>query len=80
MPDIWKELWNLKIPGKVKLFAWRSCQNLLPTRDDLFKRKVIQDPSCPSCGLEVETVIHSLWSCPAAEDVWGRSFFLFSKV
>lgn len=62
MPDIWKDLWNLKISGKVKLFAWRACQNLLHIRDNLYKRKVIQDPYCPCCSLEVETVIHSLWS------------------
>jgi hypothetical protein len=79
MPDIWKDLWNLKILGKVKLFAWRDCQNLLPTRDNLYKRKVIQDPSCPCRSLEVETVIHSLWSCPAAEDVWGDHFSCFQK-
>jgi hypothetical protein len=40
---------------------------------------VIQDPSCPCCSLAVETVIHSLWSCPAAEDVWGDHFSCFKK-
>jgi hypothetical protein len=79
MPDIWRDLWNLKIPSKVKLFAWRACQNLLPTRDNLYKRKVIQDPVCPCCGLEVETIIHSLWSCSAAKDVWGDNLSCFQK-
>jgi hypothetical protein len=63
----------------VKLFAWRACQNLLPTRDNLYKRKVIQDPICPCCGLEVETVIYSLWSCPTAKDVWGDNLSCFQK-
>jgi hypothetical protein len=79
MPDIWRDLWNLKIPGKVKLFAWRACQNLLPTRDNLYKRKVIQDPICPCCGLEVETIIHSLRSYSAAQDVWGDNLSCFQK-
>jgi hypothetical protein len=63
----------------VKLFAWRACQNLLPTRDNLYKRKVIQDPSCPCCSYAIETVIHSLWSCPATEDAWGDHFSCFKK-
>jgi hypothetical protein len=79
MLDIWRDLWNLKIPSKVKLFAWRACQNLLPTRDNLYKRKVIQDPICPCCGLEVEIVIYSLWSCPTAKNVWGDNLSCFQK-
>jgi hypothetical protein len=78
-PDIWKDLWSLKVPGKVKMFAWRACQNLLPTRENLYIRKVIQDPSCPCCGLAVENVIHCLWSCPAAGDVWGDYRSCFHK-
>jgi hypothetical protein len=34
---------------------WRACQNILPTKDNLVKRKIIQDPLCPICGLEPET-------------------------
>jgi hypothetical protein len=79
LPDIWKDLWNLKVPGKVKMFAWRACQNLLPTRENLCRRRVIQDPSCPCCGLAVESVIHCLWSCPAASDVWGDLLSCFQK-
>jgi hypothetical protein len=79
LPDIWKDLWNLKVPGKVKMFAWRACQNLLPTRENLCRRRVIQDPSCPCCGLAVESVIHCLWSCPAASDVWGDLRSCFQK-
>jgi len=78
-PAIWRDLWSLKVPGKVKLFAWRACQNLLPTKENLCKRKVIQDPSCPCCGLAVENVIHCLWSCPAAGDVWGDHLSCFHK-
>lgn len=36
----------------------------------LFKKKVTDDPLCPICSLEVETVGHALWHCPSARDVW----------
>ena len=37
---------------------WRACQNILPTKDNLVKRKIIQDPLYPICGLEPETSFH----------------------
>lgn len=79
LPDIWKDLWSLKVLGRVKMFAWRACQNLLPTRENLCRRKVIKDPYCPCCGIVVENVIHCLWSCPAAGDVWGDYRSCFHK-
>ena len=42
----------------------------LPSRVNLVKRKVQCDPVYPNCGLEQETIIHALWSCPALAEVW----------
>jgi ribonuclease HI len=58
---------------------WRACQDILPTRDKLFRRKVISDPSCPICGLEAETIIHILWQCPSAQDVWSEGCIKVQK-
>ena len=30
---LWKNLWRLKLPAKVKIFAWRACVNGLPTNE-----------------------------------------------
>ncbi len=30
--DVWGYLWNLQIPNSVKLFLWRACNDILPTR------------------------------------------------
>ncbi|XP_042952129.1 uncharacterized protein LOC122289215 [Carya illinoinensis] len=27
---------------------------------------------CPICGTEVESIMHVLWECPAANDIWGQ--------
>ena len=56
-------LWKMKVPNKLKTFAWRACTNSLPTLDNLVKRKIVSSPICPMCKREPETVIHTLWSC-----------------
>jgi hypothetical protein len=62
---------------------WRACHNLLPTllptKDNLLRRKVGSDPNCPVCGLEAETVYHVLWGCPTTRDVWGASDRCFQE-
>jgi ribonuclease HI len=76
---LWKRIWSLSIPNTAKNFFWRACQNVLPTKDALMRRKVVKDPYCPICENEPETVLHALWDCPAARDVWGSSKRIFQK-
>jgi hypothetical protein len=57
---IWKGIWSPNIPNVVKTFMWRACQNLLPTKANLAKRKIITNSSRPICGLENETTSHIL--------------------
>jgi hypothetical protein len=68
---IWKTMWKLKGPNTEKHFIWRACHDILPTRENLIMRKIVSDPFCPICGLEVETVSHILWECSSTMDVWG---------
>lgn len=70
MHKIWKRIWKIKGQKMVKTFIWQACSNILPTKENLFKRKVTTDSLYPICQLEVELVRHALWSCPAAQDVW----------
>jgi hypothetical protein len=63
-------IWNLKIPNAVKMFMWRACHDLLPTKQNLLLQGVISDDLCPFCLQEVETVKYILWSCPSTQDVW----------
>jgi len=51
----------------------------LPTRANLFKRRVVEDPLCQCCKQEEETIIHVLWTCPVAVDVWGSGPKIFQK-
>ncbi|XP_059442059.1 uncharacterized protein LOC132174415 [Corylus avellana] len=69
---LWKAIWNNGVPRPVKTFLWKACNNIFPTKENLFKKHVTLDPPCPICSLEGETVGHILWSCPSAHDVWNE--------
>ena len=68
---VWQKIWKLGVPNKIKLFGWCACQEILPTRVNLAKRKIIEDNLCQCCGREPETEAHILWECGAAQDVWA---------
>lgn len=44
--------------------------NTLPTRVNLYKRRIIDDPMFPLCKSEEESVSHALRSCLAIRNVW----------
>lgn len=68
----WKDIWNLKIPLKVKHFVWRAVRDCLPTKDRLIIKKVEVDSACPVCNLNEETVLHLLIQCPIAQLCWQK--------
>ena len=41
---LWRKLWRLNVPPKVRMFLWRACSNVLPTRENLHRRRVQVDP------------------------------------
>jgi hypothetical protein len=43
------------------------------------RKKVVKEPYCPICEKEPETVLHALWACPAAADIWGNCKRIFQK-
>ncbi|XP_042942878.1 uncharacterized protein LOC122277061 [Carya illinoinensis] len=49
---------------------WKVGNDLLATKWNIFKRKILDDPLCPICQIDTETVMHLLWQCPAANAVW----------
>jgi hypothetical protein len=77
--EVWKAIWSLEVPNSMKLFMWKACNDLLPTKANLFHRRVVEAKSCPCCTIEDETTLHALWSCPAARDVWGGHLSCFQK-
>ena len=55
-----KKIWNLKIPCKIWMFAWRACMNGLLTRLNLSRKGVNINPICLIYDQEMETTTHAL--------------------
>ena len=43
------------------------------------RKRIVDEPLCPICVLEGETIFHAIWDCPASRDVWGASLRIFQK-
>ena len=54
----WHTLLSLNVPPKLKIFAWRACRNILPTKVNHCHRGVIEDATCEACRLGEETSGH----------------------
>ena len=71
---LWKGVWKLKVPGKIKHFLWKAYTNSLPTKVNLMKRTIIQENVCLLCSDHLEDVKHALWGCSKIHQVWQRRF------
>lgn len=52
------------------MFVWKTFNNCLPTKGNIFKRIVVDNPLHPICEKEFEISCYVVWNCPAAVDVW----------
>lgn len=55
----WKNLWNLNIAPKVKIFLWRATNNCLPTKDLLRVKQVAVNEIFPVCNVAPESISYS---------------------
>ena len=60
---IWKGIWSLKVPNRVKTLIWRAGIDSLPSKANLMKLKEICNGLCLECKLESESFFHALWAC-----------------
>uniref|UniRef100_A0A2N9EZP7 RNase H type-1 domain-containing protein n=1 Tax=Fagus sylvatica TaxID=28930 RepID=A0A2N9EZP7_FAGSY len=49
---------------------WRASNNALPVNTNLAHRHIQVDTTCAECQSYPETIIHVLWSCMFASQVW----------
>lgn len=77
--SFWWKIWNLHIPNKIKLFIWRACQDILPTKANLCHIHVLDSPTCETCNVAPEIVGHLLWDCPFTKKVWSTSDIPFDS-
>ena len=62
LKPLWNKIWGLNVLAKVKNLAWCACQNSLPTKTNMMKRKVVVGSVCDICKLQQEdtcTIVQS---------------------
>ncbi|KAK7258625.1 hypothetical protein RIF29_24206 [Crotalaria pallida] len=69
----WKKLWSAPAIPRTKELVWRACNGIVPVKELLRHRRIINDDICPCCGLEVETIYHELVSCEDVKGIWFAS-------
>ena len=70
---LWNKIWALDCPNKVRNLIWRACHNSLPSKCNLFRRRIISEQCCDCCKAENEDTVHVVWSCRMLDDVWGAN-------
>jgi hypothetical protein len=66
---LWKAVWTIKAPEKMKVVLWRIIHDCLPTGQQLVHRHIPADDCCLFCG-QLERVEHLFLLCPYARAVW----------
>ena len=68
--QVWKSIWNLHVPHKVKHLLWRAANEALPTLHNLWRWKVVTSTYCLFCKFDGEDMVHALWGCRRLLVVW----------
>ena len=78
--SIWKKLWSLSVPNKIKNFLWRASREAIPVKKNLVARKVLSEDICDHCQVATEDVHHALWDCHELSALWeANSLWLFRR-
>lgn len=67
--DMWKQIWNIKSPERIKVFMWLVAHNRLTTNMRI-ARWDGETPFCHHCQGMEEFVLSVLRDCPMASQIW----------
>jgi hypothetical protein len=67
---VWKKLWRLNVSTKIKIFGSRVLHGLIPYQGVLANRYIGNSSLCPVCNIGCEDIMHTLFLCPRAQQVW----------
>jgi len=73
--DLWRKIWKLNVPPRVKVFGWRLGIGAIPTKGNIARRIPGYDMRCGVCGHVEDHEVHALFECQLAGDIWRESSF-----
>jgi hypothetical protein len=63
-------MWKIPAPSRLHIFLWLLANNKTLTRDNLAKRRRVEDDTCLFCS-EQEYVRHLFFECCVARSFWS---------
>ena len=66
---IWRKIWSLRLPEKIKIFSWHACMNGFPVLTNLAAKGIQTSYVCSIYDEVPESLIHALISCDFALSV-----------
>lgn len=72
---IWKDIWKIRAPQRIKNFMWRVSKHILPTRCWLEQKGVAPDADCLLCHChnDMESQDHLFMHCQVIRSFWFMS-------
>ncbi|CAN6555410.1 unnamed protein product [Malus baccata var. baccata] len=69
--QLWKCMWSLEVPQKIRVFMWKSLHAAVATMANLFFRRSSLSPMCLLCNSTEESTEHLFLKRPWVEAVWN---------
>ena len=68
--QLWRTIWSVQVPNKIKNLMWRARRNSLPTKENLVRQTIIDNLTYDRCKQASESAPHAMWSCRELDVVW----------
>ena len=69
-PAFTPSIWDIIVPPRIHIFLWLLANNKILTRDNLAKRRNVENMNCLFCD-EPESVHHLFFECVVAKACWA---------
>ena len=70
---MWKKIWKIKVPERVRMLLWRIATFTIPVKEVLGQRLELDNQDCVLCQDGQETVSHLFFHYPVARAIWFSS-------
>ncbi|CAN1132820.1 hypothetical protein LINPERHAP2_LOCUS7265 [Linum perenne] len=74
-PYMWRSIWSLQIPPKLRFFLWRLCHRILPSTEALRSREKDVPLECQVCHDGPESIEHIFYKC-----LVSKMFYIYTGI
>lgn len=68
--DVWKLVWKINGPQRVKILMWKLLNNGVLTNSVRRRRRMTSSDLCPLCQTSAEECLHLFRDCSAVREFW----------